>query len=111
MFVLKRIFLFGLITLLIVACTTAEVEPTRSAKFSRGMRVQVVADTPSLSLFSDCRTGTTPLVGMANSGDDAVVRGRRTCVDGWWYEVQILALADTEWEGIGWVHEQNLKIR
>ncbi len=77
MFALKSIFLFGLFSLLIAACTPAEVEPTRSAKFYRGIRVEVVADTPSLIMFSDCRSRTAPLVGLANSGDVAIVNERQ----------------------------------
>ncbi len=110
MFILKRIFLFGLITLLIVACST-EVESTSRARFRRGMRVKVVADTPSLILFSECQSLTAPLAGLANSGDAAIVLERQTCSDSWWYQVQIPELAHTEWEGIGWVSEQNLKLR
>ena len=111
MFILKRIFLFGLFTLLIVACTTAEDASFRSAKYSRGMRVEVIADTASVVLYSDCTSLTSLLVGLANSGDIAVVRARQNCDDGWWYEVQIVALANTEWEGIGWLPEQSLKIK
>ena len=110
-FIFKRFFLLGLFALFLVACTSAGDAPLRSSKYSRGMRVEVIAETASVILYSDCTSLTSLLVGLANSGDIAVVRDRKNCDDGWWYQVQILALADADWEGIGWLPEQSLKIR
>lgn len=111
MFAKRILLMVGLLSVLLAACSTQEARPSRLPKYSQGTRVEIASESPSLSLYSDCSSRMARLVGLANAGDAATVLERKSCSGGWWYQIQVAALRDTDWEGVGWVPEENLKIR
>ncbi len=107
---LKRaVLLWALLAIFVVACGKAEATPV--ARFATGSYVRLKADSASLILFTECGSPFGGLSGVANSGDEAVILEREVCNGGWWYQVQLKALKNADWKGIGWVAEDSLKVR
>ncbi|MBM4423055.1 MAG: hypothetical protein FJ030_06630 [Chloroflexi bacterium] len=98
-----------LLTAALAACQTEEATP--SAKFPVGSRVRFVGDTESIILYIDCGSVINKIAGVANMDDAAVTLDRKYCDGRWWYQVQVPALKDEDWKGIGWAAEENLKAK
>ena len=81
------------------------------AKFATGSRVILIGSTSSLILRTGCASPFTQFAGVANVGDEAVILRREYCDEDWWYRVQVTALKEEDWQGIGWVNEANLKTK
>ena len=107
---LKRAtLLWALFAIFVSACGGGQATPV--AKFATGGYVRLKADTASLILFTECGSPFGRLAGIANSGDEAVILQRDLCNGGWWYQVQVKALKNEDWQGIGWVDEDSLKVK
>lgn len=105
---LKRVtLLLALFAIFVSACGGGKATP--AARFATGSYVRLKADTASLILFTECGSPFGSLAGVANSGDEAVILKRDLCNGDWWYQVQVKALKNEDWQGIGWVAEGNVK--
>ncbi len=103
------LMLAAVVALVLTAC--AADKAGNAARFSISSRVQFNADTNSVLLYTECGSNFSRLAGVANSDDEAVVLHRNQCGEDWWYEVQVGALKNEDWKGIGWVPESKLKTK
>ncbi len=108
-FLERTVFLLALFAIIVSACGGSEATP--AARFATGSYVRLKADTASLILFTECGSPFGRLAGVANSGDEAVILERDHCNGDWWYRVQIEALKNEDWQGMGWVLEDSLKVK
>lgn len=85
-------------------------EPTRPAALGVGAAVRVtVPGGRSVSVLRGCPTEFFQgVLGVATDGQSGQVLARRWCEDGWWYKVEIPALSDSDWGGVGWIEERYL---
>ncbi|MBI5715446.1 MAG: hypothetical protein HZC38_18765 [Chloroflexi bacterium] len=100
-----------LLSLLFLSACASDPRPTVSARFVTGAHVRIVSDTPSVILFTACVSRFSGAAGLANSGDEGVVLKSEYCGGMWWYQVQVTALKNEKWQGIGWVAEESLRIK
>lgn len=99
-----------LCALLLSACASNPRPPT-SARFVTGAQVRIVSSTPSAILYTACGSRFSGAAGVANSGDEGVVLKSEYCGGDWWYQVQVTALKNEKWQGIGWLAEESLRIK
>ncbi|MEK7809592.1 MAG: hypothetical protein AAB571_11000 [Chloroflexota bacterium] len=97
--------------LLFLSACASNPRPPTSARFVTGAQVRVVSDTPSAILFTACGSRFSGMAGVANSGDEAVVLKSEYCSGAWWYQVQVTALKNEKWQGIGWLAEESLRVK
>jgi hypothetical protein len=96
-------------TLILSACAGEQVG--NPARFNVSTQVRFDVDTQSVILYTECGSNFSRLAGVANATDDAVILHRNLCGEDWWYEIQVGALKNEEWKGIGWVPESKLKTK
>ena len=101
--------LLALFAIIASACGGGKATP--AARFAVGNSVRLKADTASFVLYTECGSPFGGLAAVANSGDEAVILKRDICNGESWYQVQVKALKNDDWQGIGWVAEDGLKVR
>lgn len=97
-----------LLALLLGACGD---EKKPAARFPTASRVRLQSVAPGIALYASCNGPFGGLTGVANDDDEAVVLKREYCNHKWWYKVQVTALKNEDWQGIGWVAEADLKTK
>lgn len=93
------------------ACAGDNTRPPISARFLTGGQVRVTSNTPSVILYTACGSRFSGVAGLANSGDEGVVLKSEYCSGAWWYQVQVTALKNEKWQGIGWLAEESLRVK
>ncbi len=108
--VFTQLSLLGLI-LLALALGACGDEKKPAAKFAMTSRVRLQSSSPGIALYASCNGSFGGLNGVANNDDEAVILRREFCNHKWWYKVQVTALKNEDWQGIGWLAEADLKTK
>lgn len=89
------------------------IPPSTQPRFQASTMVRItVQDGTSVSTYGDCPGKYwRGVLGVATDGQDGQIVKRKACEDEWWYLVAIPELADTVWQGIGWIDENSLQPR
>lgn len=103
----RRIGLVALLLAGLVACSTS---PVPGPQFAVGSHVVFISHT-NVTLRRDCGQLMSAMTGLAEDGDEAIIRDRRFCASSWWYLVEVPALRGGPLSDTGWVPESNLKNR
>ena len=115
----RRVIVLLLILLLVVvliwgAMLIANQEgpsPSSPPAFSVGTPIEISApNEASVSVLESCPSPFwRGVIGIATHGQRGEVRDRRVCDDAWWYQVVIPELESSDWGGIGWLPEENIR--
>ncbi len=85
--------------------------PPPGPQFSVGSRVMIVSQA-NVILRRECGQLMSAVVGLAENGDEVLIRDRRYCASEWWYLIEVPALHDhPAMDDTGWVQESTLKNR